>query len=388
MTVKVKAGVLADALALAGRVATKKDTIPVLQCARLSPVSPGLFRLEATDLDVWIATELATETEEQKGMNRKKKSAPDDDTALLLPVRRLGELARQFQADAEVVVVGADRSLEVSCGDYRGKLQVPDVSDFPQFPSRPAADGAARLPALALRTAIAQTRFAATADDRRYMIDGVSVLVKNGTLFAMASDTHRLAVSRAAAPGAADMAVFIASRAVAELVGLLDGADSDAVLCEDEDRIFASVGPCELVARKTSGKFPDVLSIMARFESKVDREALVDRSVLGAATRRSALVADKASISMAVSTGMLTLSGRGAQVGESDERVACEYSGPDSAVSFRPTYLQQFLDAAVTDRVRLSLTSDMSALIWRQDDLSGAGYDYLLMPIVPPKEGA
>ncbi|HTG16411.1 MAG TPA: DNA polymerase III subunit beta, partial [Blastocatellia bacterium] len=101
------------------------------------------------------------------------------------------------------------------------------------------------------------------------------------------------------------------------------------------------------------------------------------------AVRRAALMADERShgIKFELGDGRLNISSQSADVGESREALAVDYSGDGLTIGFNAQYLLDFLGVVATDEIILELKDEQSPALMRPSGEEGYDYKYVVMPM-------
>ena len=144
------------------------------------------------------------------------------------------------------------------------------------------------------------------------------------------------------------------------------------------EHLFFAADGRTFLSRTIDGQFPAYKRIVPADAARV---AILDRVALAAALRRVALLATTTrSVRLELSPGALRVVSSDPSVGDATEDLAAEYDGPTVAVALNGAYVKDFLDAAWTERVSLSATTDDIPTVWRPVD---GDIDYLcvIMPM-------
>ena len=108
-------------------------------------------------------------------------------------VPKLQDILRSLPDSAEVSLVLDEKRLQVKAGKSRFSLQTLPADDFPRMA---VAEGSAQKITVTqkqFRQLLAQTQFSMAAQDVRYYLNGLLLLIDGGQLRAVATDGHRLA---------------------------------------------------------------------------------------------------------------------------------------------------------------------------------------------------
>src|SRR5205807_2143267 len=99
-----------------------------------------------------------------------------------------------------------------------------------------------------------------------------------------------------------------------------------------------------------------------------------------AAVRQAQIVTSEESrgVDFEFAPGLMTLSSRAAEIGESKVELPIGYDGAPLVITFDPRYVADFLRVLESEQpVRLELTDSESAAVFRTED----GYTYIVMPL-------
>ena len=394
---RVRAGALAAALKdVVGAVAAR-SMIPVLEFVRFE-AGAGRIALMATDLDMWVSRDLASD---DGGASQSREA---DSTAwlasirpftVLLPAKALAALVGQFDPDALVTVTAPTQSeprAVIAAGRARFKLNCWPAEDFP-LPVRGETGAGFELQCSVLGDLLASVEHAISSDETRYYLNGIYLHPESLDLRAAATDGHRMARVRIDGPeGAASFPPGIIGRRtvalldkllVAAIKGAGDGA-APVVLIEAEGELggFGQAarlrfvmpgaaekngggGEIELVAKTIDGQFPDYARVIP---SDPPGCALIGRAALIEAVKRVAvLTEDKTrAVKCQFEADKLTLTVAHSSLGEASEELACSHAG-EFTVGFDSKYLLDALQAlgnhGACETVAFGLPSDAAGAV-------------------------
>ncbi|MFA7292923.1 MAG: DNA polymerase III subunit beta, partial [Rhodocyclaceae bacterium] len=195
----------------------KRHTLPILSNVLLEKKG-DLLTLLATDIEIQITTST-------QGTNG------DGDGAVTVGARKLQEILRSLPESAEVSLILEDKRLQLRAGKSRFSLQTLPADDFPRMA---IADGEAKRITVTqkqFRQLLAQTQFSMAAQDVRYYLNGLLLLIEGGELRAVATDGHRLAFASMEIEGELPRQELILPRkTVLELNRLLSDNDEPLVI--------------------------------------------------------------------------------------------------------------------------------------------------------------
>ena len=332
-------------------VVERRNTIPILANVVLR-AEEGELSLTATDMDMDIATEVGC-------------SVMTSGTTTM-SAHLLYDIARKLPDGAEVEIAVNDGHAMVSAGRSSFRLPTLPVEDFPAISSNELPVNFS-LAAADMRDLIDATRFAISTEETRYYLNGIYIhKAESGELCAVATDGHRLAMTRQALPsGAAQMpSIILPRKAVSELRKLLDDFDGDVRIGLSETRAEFRFGVVRLTSKLIDGTFPDYTRVIPVGN---DRIMQVDVSAFSAAVDRVSTIASEKSrsVKMGLRSGVLTLSASNTDASSATEELEVSYDGPEMEIGFNARYLLDIAGQVNSDMVEFALADQGSPSLVR-----------------------
>ena len=332
-------------------VVERRNTIPILANVVLR-AEDGELSLTATDMDMDIATEVGC-------------SVMTSGTTTM-SAHLLYDIARKLPDGAEVEIAVNDGHAMVSAGRSSFRLPTLPVEDFPAISSNELPVNFS-LTAADMRDLIDATRFAISTEETRYYLNGIYIhKAESGELCAVATDGHRLAMTRQALPsGAAQMpSIILPRKAVSELRKLLDDFDGDVLIGLSETRAEFRFGVVRLTSKLIDGTFPDYTRVIPVGN---DRIMQVDVSAFSAAVDRVSTIASEKSrsVKMGLRSGVLTLSASNIDASSATEELEVSYDGPEMDIGFNARYLLDIAGQVNSDMVEFALADQGSPSLVR-----------------------
>ena len=346
-------------------VVERRNTIPILANVVLR-AEDGQLSLTATDMDMDIATEVGC--------------AVVTSGTVTTSAHMLYDIARKLPDGAEVELTVADGHVHINAGRSSFRLPTLPVEDFPAISSNDLPVNFT-LTAADLRDLVDTTRFAISNEETRYYLNGIYLhKAEDGNLCAVATDGHRLALTRQLLPpGASQMpSVILPRKAVSELRKLLDDHDGDVSIGLSETRAKFGFGAVRLTSKLIDGTFPDYTRVIPGGN---DRIMQVDASSFSAAVDRVSTISSEKSrsVKMGLKAGLLTLSASNTDASSAMEELEVSYNGPEMDIGFNARYLLDIAGQVNNDIVEFALADQGSPSLVRApgDDASL----FVLMPM-------
>ncbi len=254
----------------------RRHTLPILANVLLEPKEGRLY-ITATDLEMQI-----TAVADISGK---------DGQATTVAARKLQDLLRALPDDATLNVETTGSKMTVRAGRSRFNLQTMAAGDYPRISLGTEQLQTISLPQKDLRALFKRAEFAMAQQDIRYYLNGMLLVIDDGSLQAVATDGHRLSWANLAIPGSyTRQEVILPRKTVLELGKLLADNEDPVTLDILANQVRFRFGNVELVSKVVDGKFPDYNRVIPTGHGKlIDLE----RTELLSALQRAAILSQR-----------------------------------------------------------------------------------------------
>ncbi|HYP61843.1 MAG TPA: DNA polymerase III subunit beta, partial [Thermomicrobiales bacterium] len=358
---------LQRALSLVSRAVASKTALPVLGNVLLSAEDDRL-QLSATNLEIGISTTIS--------------ASVDEPGRLTVDARLLQEFVSTLPNETVELSTEGDRTLlAVKCGRDNASINGIGADEFPSTPAVSEGGFTVDVDPQVLREMIGQVEFAAATDDSRPVLAGVLLRFEDETITLAAADGFRLAVrhGQLSASVGERVSLIAPARAIREL-GRILGESSEPVrlaVTPNQSQLIVRVGPAgepggtEFYSRLIDGTFPDYRQIIPKeFGTKVElgRDALLNavrRASYFARDANDAIKFEITSQSGDAEPGVVEVSARAAERGDSHSFVDATIDGPEMQIAFNSRYLTDVLAVVRNGRIALGLNGPNQAGVIR-----------------------
>src|SRR5687767_3510531 len=362
---KAKRDELLGPLAAVSRIIERRHTLPILSNVLIERAQDTLAFL-ATDIEIQIAA-------------RSTIAAPAEARAVTVGARKLLDILRALPDGAEVTLQQQDKRLLVKAGKSRFTLQTLAAEDFPRL-ARPAGESARfKLEQKALRRLLGLVQYAMAQQDIRYYLNGLLMVVEEGSLKLVATDGHRLAY--AALKLGAELPrqeVIVPRKTVLELAKLLADSDEEVRIELSATQAAFSFGAIELVSKLIDGKFPDYTRVIPTgHQNKLQ----AGREPLRQALQRAAILSNEKfrGVRWVIGEGSLKIVSSNAEQEEANEELEVDYAGDTLDIGFNVNYLLDVLNNVGGESIECAFgDSASSALITYASEKD---FKYVVMPM-------
>jgi DNA polymerase-3 subunit beta len=362
----VKAGrdALLKPLQVVSGIVERRQTLPIL--ANILVRKDGeRVSFTATDLEIQIQTTAEI-------------GAGKDAAATTVAARKLVDILRALP-ETEVALSLAGKKLTVQSARSRFNLQTLASEEFPTVAQAEfSADFS--LPAATLKYLLGMVHFAMAAQDIRYYLNGMLMVVDGDVVRAVATDGHRLALCEVGKDGAAagKIEAIIPRKTILELMRLLPDTEDAVRVQMAANQVKFSFGPIELISKLVEGKFPDYQRVVPANNTK--SFAIGREDLMHSLQRAAILTTDKfKGVRMVLATGVLKITSTNADQEEAQEELEIDYTGEGLDIGFNVTYLLDVLANLKSEQIKFSLGDALgSALITMVDSEK---FKYVVMPM-------
>lgn len=362
MKVSIARTELLDALSIASKGLSSRTTLPILSGILFSADGDSL-RLNSTDLEISIKTS--------------SKARVEDPGTAVIPGKLITDIVRNLPESA-VTIETSQTGATVSCAQSSFVVRTLSSDDFPKFPEVVPGETVS-LPTKKFSEVVHQVSRAVSRDETRPILTGVLVVIDNGNLRMVATDSYRLCVRELPVEGVlGTLEAVVPGRAIEDVARLGASSESVSIGVSDNQVVF-SFGETTFVSRRIEGSFPNHKQLIPKeFVTKV----LVSRQEFLEAVKRVSLMAQhSAPLRLKVVAGerTLTVSAQTQDVGEATEDIEVDVQGEDVEIAFNHAYLTDGITVADGDSIALEIVSPLKPGVMKHPE--GDDFIYLLMPV-------
>jgi DNA polymerase-3 subunit beta len=361
---KAKRDELLAPLSAVSGIIERRHTLPILSNVLIERSGDALGFL-ATDIEIQIAARSAI-------------PASAETRAITVGARKLLDILRALP-DGEVTLQQQDKRLQVKAGKSRFALQTLAAEDFPRL-AKPAGEAAKfKLEQKALRRLLALVQYAMAQQDIRYYLNGLLMVVEEGSLKLVATDGHRLAYAALKIGGELPrQEVIVPRKTVLELTKLLADSDDPVNIELSGTQAAFSFGTIELVSKLIDGKFPDYTRVIPTGHKN---KLQAGREPLRQALQRAAILSNEKfrGVRWVVGEGSLKIASSNAEQEEANEELEVDYKGDSLDIGFNVNYLLDVLNNVGGEGIECAFGDAASSALITYG--SEKDFKYVVMPM-------
>jgi DNA polymerase-3 subunit beta len=361
MKIQVTQENLGRALSVVARIASERNTLPILSNVLLSTVDNRL-RILATNLEVAMTETIGAKVASEG--------------SITIPARLFQELVNNIP-EGIVTLELSENKLLVVTDQYESVINGVSAEEFPVMPA--IKDGKAfTIPAKLFKKGLQQVVGSASSDDARPVLTGVYMHTHEGWLYIVATDSYRLA-ERKLQKSDEQTALLIPASSLQDLLRVLQDDTLDIEIAYDDQQVRFTVGDTELITRLIDGNYPDYRKLIP---ASFTTTASLKKADFVSVTKVSSLFARESAGSVTVKVDgdakEISIRSVASQLGENTARAHAEIIGHGD-VTLNSRYLLDALGVLGGDKVTLSLNGKLDPVLLA--DAAQADYTHVIMPV-------
>ncbi|HAT2066495.1 TPA: DNA polymerase III subunit beta [Legionella pneumophila] len=362
LTIK-KEDLLTPLLTVSGAV-DKKQSLAILSHFLLK-LSDGLLYITATDLEIEMSAQVACDSNNTSG-------------SITVPAKKFIDIIRSLDENASPSIVFDKALVTIKQNRSTFKLATLPAENYPSSEDE-CNDVELTIPRLVLLQLLQSTHFAMSQQDVRIFLNGLLLEFDSNIISAVATDGHRMAISRYSCNNIAQAKLLIPKKGVQELLRLLNCInDEQVLLAAGKSHIKLITNQFVFLSKLIEARFPPYTKAIPREQ---DKYIVIDCATLKRALSRIVILAHEKSkaVLLHLQPGQLTLIANNNEQEEAIETLSAETQGDELKIGLNATYLLDVLTHFSEGQIRLSMSNTESSILI--ESLVNDNYQYIIMPM-------
>jgi len=378
MKFQVVAKTFTEAINSVAKATSKSNSNPLLECIYIKTDDHSLI-LRASNLEIFIEKNISIKGEVNG--------------SALLKSSVFTRLINTFTKSAENLTVEKEGNfLRVSCGDDVFDLEILNEESFPNLPSSITAQESNKFLQIDKKTFIDSVRsvsFSSSTSEIKPEIASVYLYTKDNFLYAVATDSYRLAEKKIYIENIKnDFSIIIPIKNIGNILSILeDSEDNDLVFNPYDDGIILSLKDINLAIRTINGTFPDYKQLFPKeynFNLKISKSEIMNALQL---TTYIAVNYAFCNLKLEKEKSVLKVTSKENSIGSTKKSIKVEYENvnteaseiEDFEVNYNSNYFLDGLQKINEEKIIMNFTTvNRPAFIKSLNDNS---FIYLLMPL-------
>jgi len=324
----------------------KGQALPILGHVLMETID-GVLRLTGTNLEAQLSVDLPF--------------AGSADFKTTADAVKLHDIVRLLP-EGEATLTINEGELLVRFGRSRYKLKSLPVSDFPVV-KVPNSARRFRLPERELLGMLREVDGSMAVQDVRYYLNGALVTANSDCVQVVATDGHRLALSRSSAPGASgdDVSVIVPRGLVGLMEKMLSVSEANIEIGVTEHHFVVNKAGSILVGKLIDGRFPDFKKVVPASQP---HKAVVDRVAFQEMLRRAQVVADEKTkgVMLQFVANELRIESKTSDGEECIDSMPIDYAGDEVSIGVNGLYVSESLSSMGGEQVTVGFRDGMNAI--------------------------
>lgn len=352
---------LSRALSTVSRTASSRGSLPILSNVLLKTVNNQLY-VAATNLDVAVSEVIGAKITKEG--------------SITVPARLMQDYVSSLPS-ATLELEVKESKLLLKTEHHSSSINGTPADDFPEMPTIEKGSNLT-IPAQEFKQTLQQVLFAASHDEARPVLTGMFLHTNEGSLYAVATDSYRLAEKKVGSEKT-EVSLLIPASSLQEILRVMrDDADKVTIHYDDQQARF-SVSGTELVTRLIDGKYPDYRKLLPK---KYETTAKLTRTDLQEITKVSSLFAREAAggvtVTIEEADKKVSIRSIASQVGENTAVADAEVNG-DAVITMNSRYILDALGAFVGSKIAVNINGKLDPCIFT--DPENDDYLHVIMPV-------
>jgi len=368
MKFTIRKDIFSDNLNIVSKAVSGRTTMPILQCVLIRAFEDGCS-LIGNDLEMGIETAPIEADVEQEG-------------SIALEAKILMEIVRKMPGDFITVSSDPNNITTLSSGKSEFKILGQAQDEFP-FPPKVEGERSFGISAAAFKDMIRQTIFSVALDEKKPVMTGELIELKDDSLHLVSVDGFRISYRRAddieGLSSGERQKVVVPAKSLSELSRILPSDGDEKLFFRFSDRhISFAMKKYTLVSRLIDGEF---LRYELIFNEDYKTIVNVGRANLLASLDRACLIASSVKVSpvkLNISIEKIVITSS-TEMGTSYEEIEADVDGVNLEIGFNPRFLMDALKAVDEDVVTIKFNGQMSPCIIKSDE--NEKFKYLVLPL-------
>lgn len=361
------------------RAIPSRTTIPILTGVKLLATSDSLV-ITGSDSDVSIEMTILVEDEDTQLVVHEPGS-------IVLPAKFFSEIIKKLPSDVFTLTIDSNKKATITAGNASFTLIGIDAAEYPHLPEL-EVEQVVELPVPIFRQIIQNTSIAISTMESRPLLTGIHILIKDGLLKAVATDSHRLSqriIPLPASAGGQNVTYdfTIPGKTLVELSRIVEGLETISMSITDNQVLFHT-DRLSFYSRLLDGRYPDTDRLITNDSNTT--LTMVASELLSAIERASLMshVGNNNIVKLSLKASEAQLTGHSPEIGTVKEELVYQaITGEDLEISFNPDYMKDALRQFGQAEISIHFLSPVRPFTLRPTE-SALDIDFNFIQLITP----
>jgi DNA polymerase-3 subunit beta len=299
--------------------------------------------------------------------------APEE-KKIVIHGRKFLEILREMD-NGEITLQIEENVLAIKQKQTEIVLSLQDPDEFPEVKKitgneEIVIDGATFL------EMIEKVNFAVSVDETRYILTGMYISGKEGSMVVVGTDGFRMAFYQKQVEGMKSFkGITIPKRSLAEMERIIDEGEK-VIMTIDDKHVQISTRNLIVVSRVIEGSFPDYENVIPQTNDNVI--TLEKELFIRGLKKVSSIIGKSEPIKMSLSKGKLEMEAE-SDIGRAKEIIDIDYSGETTIMNFNVRFVMDVVSHIEGNTVIMSAPTTYGAVLFKEEN--NEFYKNIVMPI-------
>lgn len=375
MKITVQTAAFARELFKANGVSGSKSTMPILQNIILEATDDQRVRIQITDLEISLTTELSGDDVQVHQPGR-----------VVIRIRELHDTVKQLK-NPELTLEKDDQDwVNLQSGTVKARFVGTNPDEYPQIATGDNFEFF-EVPTDRFTRMISSVLFSVSKDSARPHLGGGYLHVPEpGRLGMVSTDGHRLSVANfeleGDVPTTISEGVIVPRKGLEEFVRMADNTLANVSIAYWQNNIVLQQDQTQLLIRLIDGSFPNYKQVIPA--AREENRATIDRTMFSERIKLVSLFANQRTrnLRLELQPGNCVISAHDPEKGECEEHLVVHYDGPEVRAGFNANYLLEVLNAIKGSDITIEMTDALKpAIIHDAAPREGEDSTFIVMPM-------
>lgn len=375
MKITVQTAAFARELFKANGVSSSKSTMPILQNIILEATSDQRVRIQVTDLEISLTTELTGDEVEVHTPGR-----------VAIRIRELHDAVKQLKNPSLTLEKDDQEWVNLQSGTVKARFVGTDPEEYPAIATGDDLQFF-YVPTDRFTRMIQRVLFSILRDSARpHLSGGYFHVPDDGKLGMVSTDGHRLSVAEfdfdGEVPEELKKGIIVPFKGLDEFTRSVDTTLAEVGIAFWQNNIILQQEQTQLLVRLIDGSFPAYKQVLPA--ENPQRKAVVDRVMLLDRVNLVSLFANQRTrnLRLEFQPGNCIISAHDPEKGECEEHLAIEYQGQEVRAGFNANYLKDVLKVLKGDDITVELIDSLKPAVVREvEEPEGESSIFIIMPM-------
>jgi len=355
---------LSKALNTVSKAVSTRTTIPILKGILMTVKNDRLI-LTASDLDLSIETTMEVSDAEEG--------------SVVVSAKLFGDIIRRLPNAPIKAELDDKNNLGISCLSSDFSIVALPADEFPSI-GTVKEEESLFIQREALKELIKKTTFSASIDEKKGILTGCLLEMKENELVMAALDGFRMAVATEAVGETASRNIVVPARILNEISKLISESiqEEKITILLDEKKMEIKTADTRVISRLMEGDFIKYADIIPK---NYKTRCVLERGEMLNSIERASLLAKEGKnslIKVHIEEGFMEITSR-SEEGNVREKISCETEGEELVIGFNSKYIADVLKALDEEEIVFEMTSSTSPCLIKP--LEGNAFLYLVLPV-------